>query len=98
MLTPQQTIQKHIDKLQEQYQRAVDESPNDIKILLGIERCIELRMRLWGFDGKPSAQSFTPTAPTSEAIELASLSQATLKELLQTIENNHQHRPSANRE
>lgn len=53
----------------------------DLKLLQGVERCIELRMKLLGFDGKTTAAA--PVAAESiVSIDLKQLSDETIRELL----------------
>lgn len=60
---------------------------DDIKALQGMERCVELKMKICGFDGKP-----LPTPPTTDrvvepSISLAELPTSVLKQLLNSINN-----------
>lgn len=59
-------------------------SQDDLKALQGVERCIELRMKLLGCDAKQSAGNAgavnTPEAAMS--IDLSKLSENTINELL----------------
>ena len=56
----------------------------ELKALQGIERCIELRMRLLGFDGKSVPAQPAPQEPPAE-LDLTRLSENALKELVGAI-------------
>lgn len=83
-------IYRAIDALEKIYHRQIElqsEQHNkvtDIKTMQGVERCLELKMKLLGFDGK---QQFMPTqtncSPTGDdiVIDLNDLSQQTIQEL-----------------
>lgn len=70
-------ILKRLDRLEERYWQLSLEG--DIKACNGLEHCIELRMRLFGFDGKNSVD--LPSAQ-SAIIDLDRLSESTLGELI----------------
>lgn len=80
-MSPHEDIASRLDDLQLRYEIAAESAPTDVKLLQGIERCVELRMKLYGLDGK--------TPPTTTAnpdpiitIDLAKLSTQTLKEII----------------
>ena len=56
----------------------------DHKALSALERCIELRMRLLGIDGKRELECIEPesTKPLQARLDLTRLSDATLNEVL----------------
>lgn len=53
----------------------------DLKLLQGVERCIELRMKLLGYDGKTTTAAPVVTESIM-SIDLTKLSDTTLKELI----------------
>lgn len=53
----------------------------DLKLLQGVERCIELRMKLLGYDGK-TATAAPVVTESIMSIDLTKLSDTTLKELI----------------
>lgn len=74
------TLIDQIDALQRDFQLQFDQQ-GEIKWLQGVERCVELKMKVWGFDGKqPPAEPAPPAAPPM-VIDLKRLSTATLAEL-----------------
>lgn len=79
------TITKRIDHLEGLYSDRADSG--DIKALQGIERCIELLMRLHGIDGKSVVDEFEDDIiGDNSMINLSDLSTDTLKELISLIE------------
>ncbi|CDN31560.1 hypothetical protein BN938_1473 [Mucinivorans hirudinis] len=74
---------QRLDTLEELYRQSFSQS-EDVRLLQGVERCIELRMKLLGYDGKTQA-----AAPVTEertiTIDLKQLSETTLKDILQQI-------------
>ncbi len=61
----------------------------DHKALSALERCIELRMRLLGIDGKKELECTEPGKPTSSTtkLDLTKLSETTLTEVLGAIKD-----------
>lgn len=78
-----------IDQLQECYRKLFDDT-SDLKALQGVERCIELKMKVWGFDGKGVVAEISDNPTAEISIDLSKLSKQTLFEILeqsQTITN-----------
>lgn len=72
---------KRLDSLEKLYRESYFTN-EDLKLLQGVERCIELRMKLLGYDGKSSTAA--PVASESiVSIDLKRLSDQTLRELLE---------------
>lgn len=69
-----------LDSLEELYRIAFDDS-SDIKALVGVERCLELRMKILGLDGKQGVGVTMAPPENLLTIDLEKLSQATLVEL-----------------
>lgn len=71
---------KRVDSLEKLYRDsfAINDDP---KLLQGVERCIEIRMKLLGYDGKNSVAA-PIAAETILSIDLKQLSETTLRELL----------------
>lgn len=69
-----------LDTLEELYRVSYIDG-GDLKLLQGVERCIELRMKLLGFDGK-SAAAAPVAAESIVSIDLKKLSNETLKEII----------------
>lgn len=92
--TPEIEIYRDIDSLERLYRRYVhllsfndNEPPTqpDVKLLQGIERCLELKMKLLGFDGKRPFQGAAAGAQKEEqtiTIDLSCLSKNTIEEIL----------------
>lgn len=70
---------QRIDALEQMYSSAWQDS-SDLKLLQGLERCIELRMKLFGYDGK--SQVATSSIPEQgSTLNLKILSEAALREI-----------------
>lgn len=75
---------QRIDALEQMYDLAWQDS-RDIKLLQGLERCIELRMKLFGYDGKSQVATVIDTSPGA-TLNLKMLSEAALREINQQLE------------
>lgn len=73
------TVVDEITTLQAQYVKAFDDT-FDIKALQGVERCIELKMKVYALDGKNPPQIDENPEIT---IDLSKLSSSTLKEIIE---------------
>lgn len=74
------TLVGQIDELQKYYREAFA-TTDDIKALQGVERCIELKMKVWGFDGKATVAEIIDQPSAEISIDLSKLSKETLLEI-----------------
>ena len=76
---------EQIDELKTDFQSLFDEQ-KELKWLQGVERCLELKMKVWGFDGKQPPVEAEP--PPSVVLDLTRLSKATLAEIVELYNKN----------
>lgn len=70
-----------VDKISKRYADHFTESA-DIKALQGMERCVELKMKIRGIDGKPPPQTEPVTAPPEWSIPVVDLPSDLLEKLI----------------
>lgn len=79
-----------IDSLEKAYRRQIDlqteDKAVDVKMMQGVERCLELKMKLLGFDGKQQPVLCNEKAEGADddiVIDIGGLSHQTVKELVE---------------
>ncbi|MEG1371956.1 MAG: hypothetical protein RSD75_06425 [Mucinivorans sp.] len=79
--SPFELIISEIDALQLRYTELFA-SENDIKSLQGVERCLEMKMKIMGFDGKNSPPTENETSTAEIILDLTKLSKQSLEEII----------------
>lgn len=75
------TLIEQIDELQQDFQQQFA-AQGEIKWLQGVERCVELKMKVWGFDGKQPPVENDPAPVPQIVLDLTRLSTTTLAEIM----------------
>lgn len=76
------TLLREINELAKTYSAAFDVE-NDYKALQGVERCIDLKLKLFDKDEQNTAKDPDAEKQTELIIDLSKLSKQTLSEILQ---------------
>lgn len=88
-------IYRAIDSLEKTYRRQIElqtqeqNKTADIKIMQGVERCLELKMKLLGLDGKQpfvAVEDKTGNPSDDIVLDLNSLSRQTIQELVKVTQ------------
>lgn len=77
-------IIQRINKLEQRYEEL--SQGGDVKYLNGMERCIELLMKVYGVDGKNS-YDIIENSQDKVKVDMSRLSSSTLSELISVLEN-----------
>lgn len=75
------TLIQEINELKNDFQGLFDDQ-KELKWLQGVERCMELKMKVWGFDGKQPVPEVEPAPAPKIVLDLTKLSTETLSEIV----------------
>lgn len=79
---------QQIDSLQSRYNDP-EVTADEIKALQGVERCLELKMKIWGFDGK-NPQAEQEQEASEIVIDITKLSKQALQEIAALSDKKHE--------